>query len=287
MSAEELVAAAATATGPIVDGDVAGWAEQVRQAASAQVVIAADMAELLEALTDPELKRFVRKVTGVEQAKGRFVISYDPPTEYTFKGQTTQNTEIRTGWVDEPAARQLARTARDCTGRTVIFFQRNDKEEGDPEAPAAGYRRLVHIEPVLTGGARPAAQHAQDPTRQPAPLAQPAPQPASTPEPVTRPEPRPQEPQRPLQTPAGSGPLAAALAACEGLDDDTPVKMGDPVFQAFANGWANLRKEGQAAVRAGNDAAGTPVQSPQRPRTVGEVRRIAGFYNEALTGSAS
>lgn len=148
MSAEQLVAAAAAATGPITNGDLAGWSEQVRRAASAAVVIAADMERLLEALADPDLKMHVRTVTGVEMDKGRFIISYKPPIVVMFQNKATEYSDFRTGWVEEPHARQIARTARDSVGAQCIFFQLNEKQEGSAEAPAAGYRRLVHLEPV-------------------------------------------------------------------------------------------------------------------------------------------
>lgn len=192
MDPVNLVAAAAQAVGPVDGNDIGGWSERVRLAASAQVVIAADMERLHTQLSDPSTKIWVRKITGVRKEKGWFFIEYEPPTESRAPGgNVTAYTDIHTDWADSPHARTIAKVARDNVGRWAIFYQSNNKDSGRDGQPAAGYRQLAHLEPAAAPAAvqqpQPDRAPVEQPVRHAAPV-EPGPPPADPPAPPPQPD---------------------------------------------------------------------------------------------------
>lgn len=221
-----LVAAAAQAVGAISDDDIGGWAERVRLAAAAQVVIAADMQRLGQKLADPETKIWTRRVTNVRKDKAWFFIEYEPPTESKGPdGRVTQYNEIHTDYFDQPHARTLYRIAKANIGKPCIFYQANNKDSGVTGAPAAGYREVAHLEPLA--GAMAA--------RGEAPPDRPAQQPAQ----------RPQQ-QRPAQQPAPrrEPPRAQPQPEPEPVYDDGEPPYGDDDSEAYDGSWDNSQAQG-------------------------------------------
>jgi hypothetical protein len=189
MGAEELVAAAAQAAGAIEGNDLGAWAAKVRAAATAQVLIVADMAKLTEQLSSPDLKLWVRKITGVQKVGPSYTVFVEPPMESRAPGgQVTENSEIRTDYWDRPQTMYLKRVAEASVGRWAILYQCNDHEgEG---APAQGHRRVVHIEPLPSRATRAPAEPVAPPLSAPA-----ATEPEPTPEPAPTAQPERPQPQ--------------------------------------------------------------------------------------------
>ncbi len=137
--------------------------------------------ELQAALTDPERKLWVRKITGVskshpsvlagkatleEAGPGRVVsVKYEPQDH----GQYIDPGHIETGWLPDPVAQIIGETAKTHVGEYCLFVQLN---HGRTEDQPSGYRRLEWLEKARGGGnyeprpepePKPEPEHSEEP----------------------------------------------------------------------------------------------------------------------------
>lgn len=126
----QIILAAVTSAGPVVDGDVAGWNATVeRQAARISVLVSAkgDIAKTLDAIENASIytATVVSVTKEASSTRGLVQLKTKPSTNYPDGIEP-----IRTERTDSPSGLGMAKAMRSLIGHKVVIWKEIQKYDG-------------------------------------------------------------------------------------------------------------------------------------------------------------